>query len=230
MPGVQSQPSVLQQAVIAAWDMQEQNGPLIPAKGDIEIPAFNNPPFVPDALAPGVGARTRGETNAAFIAAPGDAASLLNVTTPTTFVIWMRAGESGGSNRVSLRAFGSGVFGGPGDGFFISQHLSRYVFGIVTETEVTDRALSTPGSILDWHRMELMIDPDAEILKAYVSSLAGDVVSQSWPLPSPVVQSQYLQLGGNRNHAGWSLLRVYNRELTPEERAADLTPRLYSQL
>ena len=87
--------SPLQQAVIAAWDMQEESGPLLPAKGGIEIPAFNSPGFTADGPASGIRARRAlADSAQKFETATELARSAFDLRQAKTITGWFRSNST----------------------------------------------------------------------------------------------------------------------------------------
>ena len=222
--------SPLQQAVIAAWDMQEESGPLLPAKGGIEIPAFNSPGFTASGPAEGISARNIVRASSQYFqyADTGGVFSLeghvirawakwtlLDIAFPMAFGKSTDLGVGNVDDEWSLFSQDTGGIR------FRTRNASNSSF----ETNV-----NFAGLVLDtWYRIEI----DGITSRIRIHDLGGvERVNAAIVVP-PTFGTSPMNIGGpgsggfTGDQFGFVVL---DRALTTEERTADLTPRLFSQL
>ena len=229
--------SPLQQAVIAAWDMQEESGPLLPAKGGIEIPAFNSPGSVVDAFGLGVrGRQCDAVSSQRFSVADAPVFKLLD---GRTFRWWFI--------RDDLTSSINALIEKPSDNPSTSGEQFGFRMGANGDSRMRVRnaandavqainanfggEASQDGDML---RIELSRDGNTITLRNHTfrdgvifRQGTGTANAGAW---TDSVQPLTLSAGENGGIVTWGPWVALDRLMTTEERAADLTPRLYGDL
>ncbi len=227
----------LQQATLAAWDMQESSGPLLPAKGDIEIPAFNSPGTTTGPAA-GISARNFVSGSSQYFSVADSPVFRAPTSGVKVFRFWLRGRQSdAATGGLPIVKSGSWDLKDPGDeyGFVMNANTGEDNFGIRDAAD-TDRffAGSRPGSNADiWQRHEVIMDAENEEV-THISYDGTTSTTDSTSVPGGFfVGSNPFRIGGvdGRYLQGdMTTLAIFDRALTTEERTADQTPRLYADL
>ena len=210
--------SALQQAVIAAWDMQEESGPLLPAKGGIEIPAFNSPGTT-TGPATGISARRSDSSQNASFELPDDEIFRFPASGQKTIRIWIRYDDVGFE---SVLFKGSASAGG-------EWNVTRRNNGLALQLRLADDSdfeRVTSLNTEEWRRLEVVFDAESNTA---TKRFCGEVVSVTNAVGFRRANNPFRLLGGIR-FKEICLLAIIDRALTTEERTADMTPRLFSQL
>ena len=220
--------SPLQQAVIAAWDMQEESGPLLPAKGGLEIPAFNSPGFTPNRFPP-LGARdSASDASQYFQSEDAALTDLFSLNQEKTVRFWIEATNTDGVNR-TIVACNGGPRSSPTSGWFFATTQTDWRLRVVTSAGIFEVVVpGEPGPT----RVEIYNDAANSRFVLRLSFLdvpANDSVT-NLPYTGNPTLAPLVELSGNREGSYWGPLIIVPRALTTDERTADLTPRLYSQL
>ena len=224
----------LQQAVIAAWDMQEESGPLLPAKGGIEIPAFNSPGTVAgpasDITARSMTASSNQEfgVNTAVSRPLFDARNGLTIAgwyfvSATSLGAWRMLNGAGASDLTDANAQWS-----------IRTFSGDIEFRVRQANGTVSAAIASAANITSVWRLFVAECFDSEI-RAYQwdgSTLqdSGAVALTDAPMAPTANTAFSLRTFGGATVGRAALLNLYSRKLTAEERIALLTPRLFSQL
>ena len=217
--------SPLQQAVIAAWDMQEESGPLLPAKGGIEIPAFNSPGFTASGPASGlVGRSTSSASDSHFSASNAQ----LPVMSPpnlsgkdSTIRFWVRYAGIDSTQGVLGNAWSGGLgWGSRQNRFFVAQ------------SDNTERRVSFTPSTGVWLRREFVFSHSGSFVAHYTNGTLDGSISWDGTISTEDLFSigRFGRGGTNVQTLDIALLAVFDRLLTAEEREHDLAPRLFSEL
>ena len=224
--------SPLQQAVIAAWDMQEESGPLLPAKGGIEIPAFNSPGFVSTPF----GALTARSVEDAQRKFEGPTPILFDAP-GKTLRIFVYAAPSGFGFE---RTIGIGPTTSNGQTASTNGHAAVRISGnngaaqfLIRDTSNTQRAsaVTLPSYEAGWYRLEFGLLLNGKIFVHATRVDTGETAfSENDFTTAQIPPNTDFSLNTRDEVPHYMMASFLGRPFTPEERTADLTPRLLADL
>ena len=226
--------SPLQQAVVAAWDMQEESGPLLPAKGGIEIPAFNSPGT---AAGPASGITARSLTansNQEFEVNTAVSRTLFDARNGLAIAGWYFVNSNAAAAWRMLNGAGAAVLTDANSQWSIRSSSGDIEFRVRQANGTVRTAIASAASITSVWRFFVAECFDSEI-RAYqwdgsTFQDSGAVALTDAPMAPTANTAFNLRTFGVATEGRAALLNLYSRKLTAEERIALITPRLFSQL
>lgn len=219
----------LQAACIAAWDMQEESGPLIAAKGNVEIPAFNSPGFTTDGPAQGITARVcTGGLDQRF-AAKDHPVFQMPSSGQKTFRCWVY--DETGGNAAGLMTKGVNPSVNPsGSEYSFNTDGSGMRCRIRRADDTGRLSLSVSNfPFSEWVRVEIFADGDTgDVRFQHGESFVTGNQAQGFLVNDHDFTIFFNDFLG-RDQA-MCCLAIFDRELTEAEREADQTPRVFADL
>ena len=228
--------SPLQQAVIAAWDMQEESGPLLPAKGGVEIPAFNSPGTALNAFGVGIHGRVcEADSSQRFTAADAPVFKLLD---GRTFRWWfIRDSLTLTVNALIEKPSDNPSSAGEHFGFRMAPNGdARFRVRNSGNTSVAAINANFSGVNQDGGLLRIEVSRSGSVITLRQHTFrGGELVGSGTGTSSDGAFTDSdrpltISAGASAGIITWGPWIALERVMTTEERAADLTPHLFSQL
>ena len=223
--------SALQQAVIAAWDMQEESGPLLPAKGDIEIPAFNSPGTAAGPIS-GITSRSVAPTQSFEITSSG-AGEVFDIRGGITFAGWLWA-----TNHFATGAWR--YIHGEGPAALTDENAqwalrceSQTLQFRVRQTDGSVRVATVSGLVAEmWFFFALSVSGGTMRVRLWDgSALSEGTQTLTGAINPPPGRVSVASFGGSGNEWRGALNNTYAGELSNAQLAEIYTnPRVYAEL
>lgn len=218
--------------VVAAWDMQEVSGPLLPSIGDIEIPAFNEPGYaLGGGPTGGLNARTFDRASAQYFEHPDNELFRAPLTGVKIFRWWAYEEENSEQSPMLFKGLDN-VINSPGSEWASALAVASGTslpYIAVRRADNSTRVFTQYTTLIPpqvWKRYEVEMNADTNI----ITIRRGAEAPFSTVIPGGFFRSTNpFRIGraiSNYRNGRMALLAIFNNQLTDGERLLDQTPNL----